>query len=142
MDFEQLWRQYVHEQGLKAEDGDDDGPSEDGLYVLPSDSGHYMFVVDEPQRGTVLLKAIVAFLPIDGPDDAATYRHLLQAHLLGEATGGACFAIEPDTDDLILYRRLPLAGLDAARLADEMETLLGTTVRLAEMLQIPPPAQP
>lgn len=136
--FEQIWATYCHDNGFAPPP---DATPDDESHIIAVESGHYIFVQEEPIAETVLVKAVLAFLPLDSADEAGIYRQLLEAHLLGEATGGACFAIDPDEDELIAYRRLPVATLDARRLATEISELAATTVRFAEMLQLPPPAK-
>jgi hypothetical protein len=135
--FEQIWASYRHDNGFTPPP---EATPDDEAYIIALDSGQYVFVEEEPISETVLVKAVLAFLPLDNDDEINVYRQLLEAHLLGEATGGACFAIDPDADELIAYRRLPIASLDASQLAKEISDLATTAMRFAELLKLPAPA--
>jgi hypothetical protein len=135
--FEQIWSGYCHDNGFASPA---DATPGDEARIIALDSGQYVFVEEEPISETVLIKAVLAFLPLDADDEASVYRQLLEAHLLGEATGGACFAIDPDADELIAYRRLSLARLDSSQLAKEISDLATTAMRFAELLNLPAPA--
>ncbi len=135
--FQDLWSIYRHEQGFApATDADVD----DETFIIAMETGHWIVIEEEPISETVLLKAVLAFLPLDDGDPANIYRRLLEAHLLGEATAGACFAIDPDAGELIAYRRLPVRQLDAPRLSMEIDGLATVAMRFAELLDLPAPA--
>ncbi|MES3001989.1 MAG: type III secretion system chaperone [Pseudomonadota bacterium] len=113
-----------------------------GGFLVATEDGGGVLIRLEPVPATVLLKSLVAFMPMDEEEmgEARTgefLRPLLEANLLGEATGGACFAIDDeDGDGLIAYRRLPLAGLDAFTLGRSLGELMTTSARFAENLNI------
>jgi hypothetical protein len=136
--FQHIWATYCQDNGFSSSDG---AGEDEELFVIAMDSGHLIVVEEEPSLETVLVKALLAYLPLDDDDVTPIYRQLLEAHLLGEATGGASFAIDPDEDELIAYRRLPAATLDARRLATEISELATTAMRFADMLQLPAPAK-
>lgn len=137
--FEQIWATYCHDNGFASSV---DAALDEEAYIIALDSGQYIFVEEEPISETVLVKAVLAFLPLDTDDEAGVYRQLLEAHLLGEATDGACFAIDPDADELIAYRRLTIASLDSSQLAQEITALATTAMRFGELLNLPAPAAP
>jgi hypothetical protein len=117
-----------------------DAADTQGFLVAAESGGGVLIQLESPN--SVLLKSLMAFMPMDeeemGESQAGEFlRPLLEANLLGEATGGACFAIDDeDGAGLIAYRRLPLAGLDAFTLGRSLGELMATSARFAENLHI------
>jgi hypothetical protein len=118
--FSNIWADYVQTFQLGSIH---DAPGKRGHLIATQDGGA-VFVRAEP-GGRVLVSAVLSFLPLDIPDEANVLRRLLEAHLLGEATAGACFAITADSE-LTAYRRLPLTGLTAASLEQEINQIAAT----------------
>jgi hypothetical protein len=77
---------------------------------------------------------VLGFMPLDDQDDEPRFRQLLEANLLGEATAGATFALDPEDHCVVACRRLPLPGLDAATLGRELDQIGMTAARFAEHL--------
>ncbi|MES3001981.1 MAG: type III secretion system chaperone [Pseudomonadota bacterium] len=137
--FRQLWSEYVFARGLSNAGGE---PQAHDPYLITPDEGGYLFVELDPATGSVLLKAVLAFLPLDELDDDPMLRQLLEAHLLGEATGGASFAIDEVAGELIACKHLHLAELSAHELGEEIDDLAMTAARFARMLAITLPGTP
>jgi hypothetical protein len=135
--FARIWSDFLKARGL-ARDADDAQEMHTGG-AIELDDGGYLLVDSEPATGTVLLQAVLAFLPLDELDDEPVFKRLLEAHLLGEATDLACFAIDPEDETLIAFRRLPVEGLDADKLGEALDGLGITAARFAEMLSIARP---
>lgn len=131
--FAGIWADYVHTFQLG---GLDDTPGKRGHLIATNDGGA-VFVRQE-HGGQVLVSAVLSFLPLDIADEPGVLRRLLEAHLLGEATAGACFAITAD-DELTAYRRLPLAGLDAATLEHEINQIAATAAHFVSGFGLTPP---
>lgn len=127
--FRNVWSDLLFTRGL-AMAGDNDVDAMGGLIVL--DDGGWLLVNNESAAGTVLIEAVLGFMPLDDEDDEPRFRQLLEANLLGEATGGATFALDPDDHCVVACRRLPLPGLDAATLGRELDQLGMTAARFAE----------
>ena len=127
--FRNVWSDLLFARGL-ATAGDNDVDAMGGLIVL--DDGGWLVVHNESAAGTVLIEAVLGFMPVDGGDDEPRYRQLLEANLLGESTGGATFALDPDDQCVVACRRLQLPGLDAATLGRELDQLGMTAARFAE----------
>jgi hypothetical protein len=128
-DFHSLWADFLFERGLAAH-GERLSDPTGGLIAL--DDGGWLLVHHEAATGMVLIETVVGALP--GAGDEAVFRQLLEAHLLGEATDGACFALEPDDRTVVAFRRLPLHGLDAAALGTALDNLGITAARFAGVL--------
>lgn len=71
----------------------------------------------------------------DLPNSPQVCQTLLHANFLGEGTGGAAFALDRTSGELVLHRTLAAAQLDATGLATAVETFLnfydGWTRKLA-----------
>jgi hypothetical protein len=132
--FANLWAEYGFTRGLAR------GVSEmkDGTHLLALHQGGYVFVQPSANSDCVLLKAVLAFIPLDDDiDEAGAYRQLLEAHLLGEATGGAYFAIDRKSRELIACRCLALNGLDAHALDQAIDALASTSQHFCARLKLP-----
>lgn len=96
------------------------------IRALESDTGTLLLIECEAARGTVLLSAVLGYLPLmdlDGDDgDHSPLRKLLESHVGGMSTNGGVFALNK-YDELVLHRRLPLEGLDALDLWNAAEAL-------------------
>lgn len=133
--FANLWAEYAFTAGLARGVPE----AKDGGHLLALHRGGYVFVQPEPDSDHVLLKAVLAFIPLDDDiDEAAVYRQLLEAHLLGEATGGAYFAIDLKSHELVACRRLALNGLDAHALDEAIDGLANTAQHFCAQLKLPP----
>ncbi|MEO5672957.1 MAG: type III secretion system chaperone, partial [Ramlibacter sp.] len=135
-DFRNLWAQYAHAQGLAATSP---ASADDSGYILTVEGLGHVFVRPEAASGRVLLKTVLTFLPLDNEDPNWVFRGLLQAHLLGEATEGAVFAIDRDEGDLIACRRLPMDGLDSFALNEAIDSIAGTAQHMCGLLALEAP---
>lgn len=140
--FESVWSEFVHQRGLQ---GRTETPMPGDECLMPLLDGGGIVIGYEPADHTVLLKSVLASLPLgdaqrSGSSEDEILRPLLAMHLLGENTAGASFAIdEGGTDGLVLYRRLPVNGLRADVLADTLDRLAQDSTRFcaAVGLQLP-----
>lgn len=85
-----------------------------GICRIGFRDGDFLDIEPVPGSDGVLVYAPLAPLPERNAD--VVYGKLLAANLFGEATGGAWFAIDPGTEEILLNRRLDLGDLDADRL--------------------------
>ncbi|MES3001979.1 MAG: type III secretion system chaperone [Pseudomonadota bacterium] len=133
--FANLWAEYAFKAGLARGVPE----AQDGGYLLALHRGGFVLVQPESGFGRVLLKAVLAFIPLDDDiDEAVVCRQLLEAHLLGEATGGAYFAIDRKSHELIACRRLALNGLDAHALDEAIDALANTAQHFCNRLKLLP----
>lgn len=117
--FRHVWSDLVFSQGLGRELPD---AEPDGSYVLLLEGAGHVFVRPDLAHECVVLTLTLAPVPLLG-DEPPSWRTLLQAHTLGQATGGAVFAIDLAERALIAWRSLPLGGLDAYGLNDAIDSL-------------------
>lgn len=139
--FAGIWSDLARIHGLDAGDDVDiidaidtdtfadkllEGKLPGDIRALESDSGSLLLIECEAGRGTVLLSAVLGYLPlmdVDGDDgDSSPLRKLLESHVGGVSTSGGVFALNK-YDELVLHRRLPLEGLDALDLWNAAEAL-------------------
>ena len=116
---------FAHARGLT--------PPEDAshfLVCMPGGGG--ISVQLEPSSGDVLLISHLGPVPADEP----LLRQLLELHMLGESTGGAYFAIDAQTDDLMLHRRVGAEGFDGLVLDRLLNAMGAATVDCAQRLGI------
>lgn len=132
--FGHVWSDFLLAQGLGREAPQ---PEEDGSFVLALEGAGHVFVCPDPLRACVVLKTSLALLPLDVHDEADALRTLLHAHTLGEATGGAVFAIDAGAQELVAWRALALAGLDAFALNDAIDSLAEVARFYSEKLAMP-----
>jgi hypothetical protein len=62
--------------------------------------------------------------PVAMQDSAAIFSRLLRANLFWQKTLGATLSLMPDSEDIVLARRYPMAAMTAAILRSEIEALL------------------
>ncbi|MDO9406731.1 MAG: type III secretion system chaperone [Polaromonas sp.] len=117
--FRHIWTDLAFAQGLASELPK---ATADGSYILALDGAGYVFVRPDNARGCVVIKTMVALLPLFG-DEPAAWLSLLDAHLLGQGTEGAFFAIYADEQELVLWRSLPMANLDGFTLNHAIDSL-------------------
>lgn len=115
-----------------------------GECLVALGGGGGVLIQFEPSSSMVLLKSVMGFLPMDevelgNAQPGAFLRPLLEAHLLGEATHGACFAIDDQGGDLVAYLHLPLAGLDGFKLGEALDDLADVSIRIAEQINLKMP---
>ncbi|QHE83934.1 type III secretion system chaperone [Hydrogenophaga sp. BPS33] len=117
--FRHIWSDFALAQNLG---GERPQPEVDGSHILSLDGGRFVFVRPDFARGSVVLSTMLALLPLFC-DEPPAWLGLLEAHTLGLATGGGVFAIDPGERELIVWRSVPLAGLDAYGLNDAIDSL-------------------
>ncbi len=105
--------------------------NEDGVCAIGHASGLDLVVQVPPAQGLVLLG--VALLELEALRHAGLARECLarQAAALvagGGSLGGCVFALDPQTDELLLLRALPVDALDA----DRFQALVVDTLDTAE----------
>ncbi len=85
----------------------------------------------------ILMHVRVDSVPVQ--DQAAYFRRLLQANLGGVGKGvgkGACFAVDRDTDEVLLCHRLILDTTDYRTFADAVESIINCAEAWSERLTI------
>ena len=90
-------------------------PDANGACGLRVDDRLDITLACEERRAALLVTADVGRLPLDRPD--AVLRRLLAANLPSDASDAAWSLVD---DTIVLWRRFPLAALDAAALASEL----------------------
>ncbi len=115
--FKHVWADMALAQGLGTEPPE---PHDDGSFCLSLAGAGFVFVRPDNARGRVILKTMVALLPLIN-DEPTAWLALLHAHTLGQATGGAFFAIDTDAQELVAWRSLPMAELDGYSLNEAIE---------------------
>ena len=95
-------------------------PDANGACGLRVDDRLDITLACEERRAALLLTADVGRLPLDRPD--AVLRRLLAANLPSDASDAAWSLVD---DTIVLWRRFPLAALDAAALASELAGFVG-----------------
>lgn len=84
-----------------------------GVCRIAFDDGKLVDVEPIDGSDTVHVYSFVA--PLPSGDAATIYGKLLRANLFGADTGGATFALDPRTEEIVLCRTLDTAALDADR---------------------------
>ena len=95
-------------------------PDANGACGLRVDDRLDITLACEERRAALLVTADVGRLPLDRPD--AVLRRLLAANLPSDASEAAWSLVD---DTIVLWRRFPLAALDAAALASELAGFVG-----------------
>ena len=95
-------------------------PDANGACGLRVDDRLDITLACEECRAALLVTADVGRLPLDRPD--AVLRRLLAANLPSDASEAAWSLVD---DTIVLWRRFPLAALDAAALASELAGFVG-----------------
>ena len=95
-------------------------PDANGACGLRVDDRLDITLACEERRAALLVTADVGRLPLDRPD--AVLRRLLAANLPSDASDAAWSLVD---DTIVLWRRFPLAALDAAALASELAGFVG-----------------
>lgn len=133
--FKHIWSDFAFAQKLGAE------PEErcaDGSFILALEGLWHVFVRPDNARGRVVLKMAVTLLPLLNVDEPAVWSSLLQAHTLGQGTGGAFFAIDNEEQELVVWRSLPMAGLDGYALNDAIDSLAQVARHYTQELKLDP----
>ena len=116
-------------------------PDANGACGLRVDDRLDITLACEECRAALLVTADVGRLPLDRPD--AVLRRLLAANLPSDASDAAWSLVD---DTIVLWRRFPLAALDAAALASELAGFVGIAfAEQASLAAAPgdtPPAMP
>lgn len=103
-----------------------------GLPSLELDAHHSLSLVFEshlvveaqasPETGMVFLLAALSALPaLEGKSQIRFFRQLLAAPLTRKQMGGGFFTLDPESEEILLARVLPLAGINKVRLERELE---------------------
>ena len=95
-------------------------PDANGACGLRVDDRLDITLACEERRAALLVTADVGRLPLGRPD--AVLRRLLAANLPSDASDAAWSLVD---DTIVLWRRFPLAALDAAALASELAGFVG-----------------
>lgn len=95
------------------------------------------FLDVEPVPGSDHVLVYAPLAPLPERNAGNVYGKLLAANLFGEATGGAWFAIDPGTEEILLNRRLVLTELDADRFEALMLDLMDRVTQWKSELQGP-----
>lgn len=98
-------------------------PDANGACGLRVDDRLDITLACEERRAALLVTADVGRLPLDRPD--AVLRRLLAANLPSDASDASDAAWSLVDDTIVLWRRFPLAALDAAALASELAGFVG-----------------
>lgn len=133
--FRHIWADFAFTQRL----GDEPALCcDDGSFILALEGHGYVFVRPDNARGRVALKMVIALLPLLVAEESAVWSSLLCAHALGEGSGGAVFAIDHEAQELVVWRSLPMAGLNGYRLNDAIDHLAQVAHDITEELKLNP----
>ena len=105
MELAELIRELGAGLGLSDAEPDEDGAAtlviDDTLEIViePGEDGH-----------GILISAAVGTLPGDARE--AVFAELLEANLMGQGTGAAALAIDPDREEIVLCRMILKTDLD------------------------------
>ncbi|PTY07814.1 hypothetical protein DB347_06205 [Opitutaceae bacterium EW11] len=90
----------------------------DGICRLVFDNSLPIDIEDD-DAGNLCFHSVLAPLPHDGRESLLA--GLLSAHLFGIETDGAVFGLHPRTEELYLFRTLPVEGLEVEPALDALE---------------------
>ena len=111
--FHDLLGEFARRTGLDTLEPDEDHGCRimiDGRLPLDIDT--------VPETGALYLHAPLCEVPKDPAP--GFYRDFLEASLFGSQALGAHFGIDADTDEVILFREMPLHATDAERFENEI----------------------
>ena len=113
MEFKELIRSFGADVGIA-----DLAPGPEGICTLNIDDMKVSFM-EVPENNQLVTWATVGELPPEGRE--RLYRALIEAMFMGQATGGAVFSIQPNTEKLQLHRVDPLQLTDLASFKTMLE---------------------
>ena len=131
--FRHVWSDFAFAQGLGSELPQ---TTADGSFILSLEGIWHVFVRPDNGRGRVTLKMGVTLVPLVKEDEPAVWSALMHAHTLGQGTGGAFFAIDAEAHELVLWRSLPMGGLDGYGLNDAIDGLARVARYYADELKL------
>ncbi len=133
--FRHVWSDFAFAQGLGAEPPE---RCDDGSFILALEGFWHVFVRPDNARGRVVVKMAVTLLPLLVEDETEVWSSLLRTHTLGQGTGGACFAIDDEAQELVVWRSLPMSSLDGYGLNDAIDGLAQVARYTTEELKLDP----
>ena len=116
---------------------DDLGLDADGQCALLFDGEHTITFTPDSEDHSLILHSEVGKL---SPQDDALCRTLLEASLLGAQTGGAAFAIHPELDAIILWKRHDAQFADMNSLQQALQAFLAQIIHWKQRLARQEPA--
>lgn len=109
-------------------------PDDNGVCRLVFD-GKYPIDLEAPDTGqSIYLYATVGGVPPQPELKNAVYELLLSANLFGRGTGEACFALDPEQEEILLIQVLRTERTDATELVRVLEQFVGYLVSWQEKL--------
>lgn len=126
MEFDALMQGVAAKVGLTGFQ-----PGDDGVYAVEIDGMVVRFVEDAEARQIVTL-AEVGESPAEGRE--RLYRVLLEAAYMGQATGGANFAVDSETGNIQLSRTDPLPLMDVESFMAKMDRFVNVLERWRGLL--------
>jgi hypothetical protein len=93
----------------------------EGICELTVGDNIEVYLEGEPDATVLHLNGVIGTLPAA---DDRVLRALLGANYNGQATGAAALAMDPRTSEIVLTRQLDVSALDAAKLAETLETFV------------------
>lgn len=85
-------------------------PDEDGAATIVIDDTFEIVIEPGEDGRRILISAAVGALPVDARE--AVFAELLEANLVGQGTGTAALAIDPDREEIVLCRVILQTDLD------------------------------
>lgn len=101
--------------------GLDDGLDGEGKLVLLIEERWLVTLAVDQDRSDLV---VFAKISDEAPRSAESLRSLLKANFLWRATNGATLAMEPESEALVLHRRLESETLTTAQLRADVEDVL------------------
>lgn len=117
--FHDLLDAFARRAGLESLTPDEDN----GCRIIVD--GHIPLDIDSvPETSALFLHAPLCDIPKKA--SAEFFRNFLEASLFGNQTLGANFGIDNDTDEVILFREMPLHATGPEQLENEITDFIAT----------------
>jgi hypothetical protein len=95
---------------------------ENGVCILVFDKRTRLYLVVDHSTGNLVLWSTLGAVPSDTAE--ATLRALMRANVFWTGTQGAILGLMPDSDDVVLSIRRPVAEVDVEGLRDLIELMV------------------
>lgn len=129
-DFLAALDRYAEQRQLSVRFDDDD------RLVWQTSDGLTLTIALERDDEAALLVVGLGPWPALTDDDDRVMRTLLEANLAYVGSRGGAFAIDPELDQLVVYRRIAMADADADRVATAIDDLSMAAAEFVAELQL------
>jgi hypothetical protein len=114
---------------------DDLDADENGLLMLKLDE--QIVVVELEPEPSVVVRLPLGPMPDSSEDAEVVLRTVMVGHLGWSATEGATIGLDPDSDSLIMAKRIPTHDLNGAQLLDQIALLTDVATRWTSFIANP-----